>query len=116
MSTPEVTILIPNFRTPEITTICFRLLRKYTPPSRAHVIAIDNDSRDESVAYLRRLKWIELIERTTEPGETPPTGPWARPGPWTRPGSNAFRPHPAQRHLHPLAQVARHPSGPVRAR
>ncbi len=72
MSTPEVTILIPNFRTPEITTICFRLLRKYTPPSRAHVIAIDNDSRDESVAYLRRLKWIELIEGTTEPGETPP--------------------------------------------
>ncbi len=72
MSTPEVTILIPNFRTPEMTTICFRLLRKYTPPSRAHVIAIDNDSRDESVDYLRRLKWIELIERPREPDETPP--------------------------------------------
>ncbi len=72
MSTPEVTILIPNFRTPEITTICFRLLRKYTPPSRAHVIAIDNDSQDESVAYLRRLKWIELIERPVETDEPPP--------------------------------------------
>ncbi len=72
MSTPEVTILVPNFRTPEITTICFRLLRKYTPPSRAHVIAIDNNSRDESLDYLRRLKWIELIERPAEPGEPPP--------------------------------------------
>ena len=72
MSTPEVTILVPNFRTPEITTLCFRLLRKYTPASRAHVIAIDNDSRDESLAYLRRLKWIELIERPAEPDDIPP--------------------------------------------
>ena len=71
MSAPEVTILIPNFRTPEITTLCFRLLRKFTPPSRVNVIAIDNDSQDESLAYLRRLQWIELIERPPEADDTP---------------------------------------------
>jgi len=63
MSSPEVTILIPNYKTPEITKLCLRLIRKYTDPSRIHVIAIDNASGDESLDYLRSLDWIELIER-----------------------------------------------------
>lgn len=67
----DVSILVPNFRTPEITRICMRLLRKFTDPSRAHVIAIDNGSNDESVAYLRSLKWIELIERPRATDDTP---------------------------------------------
>lgn len=68
----EVTILVPNFRTPEITRICFRLLRRHTDPSRVHVIAIDNDSADASLDYLRSLEWIELIERRAESPEPPP--------------------------------------------
>lgn len=69
----EVTILLPNFRTPEITRLCLRMLRKNTDPDRIHVIVIDNDSGegDESLNYLRSLKWIELIERPAIPGESP---------------------------------------------
>jgi len=71
MTTPEVTILIPNYKTLELTQLCLRLLRKYTDPTLAKVIVIDNDSQDESLRYLRTLSWIELIERKHVPGETP---------------------------------------------
>ena len=72
MTNPEVTILLPNYKTPEITKICLRLLRKYTDTSRIHVIAIDNASGDESLDYLRSLSWIELIERPNYEDETGP--------------------------------------------
>ncbi len=72
MQSPKVTILVPNYKTPELTKLCLRLLRRYTDPALAHVIVIDNDSRDESLTYLRKLKWIELIERPSVPGETGP--------------------------------------------
>lgn len=68
----DVSILVPNFRTPEITRICMRLLRKFTDPRKTRVIAIDNGSGDESLAYLRSLEWIELIERTPAADDTPP--------------------------------------------
>jgi hypothetical protein len=35
------------------------------------VIVIDNDSRDESVEYLRNLSWIKLVERCAEPDDSP---------------------------------------------
>ena len=66
-----VTILIPNYKTPEITRICLRLLRKHTDFSRAHVLAIDNDSGDASLDYLQSIKWIELVERKAEADDTP---------------------------------------------
>jgi GT2 family glycosyltransferase len=68
---PAVTVLLPNYRTPELTRLCLRLLRKHTPPGRIAVIAIDNDSADDSTAYLRSLDWITLIERPRVPGEKP---------------------------------------------
>ncbi|MCW8964754.1 MAG: glycosyltransferase [Gammaproteobacteria bacterium] len=73
MATPEVTVLIPNYRTPKITRLCLRILRKHTDPARIKVIAIDNGSGedDESLQYLRTLDWIELIERQVVPGESP---------------------------------------------
>jgi len=67
---PDVTILIPNYRTPEVTRLCLRLLRRHTDPARAAVIAIDNGSGDESLDYLRSLSWIRLIERTPVPAES----------------------------------------------
>jgi GT2 family glycosyltransferase len=65
-----VTILVPNYKTLQLTKLCLRLLRKYTDPKLAKVIVIDNDSQDSSLEYLRSLAWIELIERKTT-GETP---------------------------------------------
>jgi len=67
----QVTILVPNYKTPQLTRLCLRLIRKHTDPHLAKVIVIDNDSRDESVQYLRSLKWIELIERSHVAGESP---------------------------------------------
>ena len=71
MTTPQVTILIPNYKTLELTKLCLRLIRKHTDKNLAKIVVIDNDSRDESLAYLRTLKWIELIERQQIPGESP---------------------------------------------
>jgi hypothetical protein len=71
-SAKKVSILIPNYKTPVITKLCLRLLRKYTPADLAEVIVIDNQSQDASIEYLRTLKWITLIERQTVPGETGP--------------------------------------------
>jgi GT2 family glycosyltransferase len=71
MTTPEVTILIPNYKTLELTKLCLRLIRKYTDPEMINVIVIDNGSKDESTQYLKTLKWIELIERQKIKGEIP---------------------------------------------
>ena len=71
MSAPQVTILLPNYRTPRLTKLCLHLLRKHTDPRMYHVIVIDNNSRDESLEYLKRLPWIELIERVPPSDETP---------------------------------------------
>jgi len=68
---PEVTLLVPNYKTPELTKLCLRLIRKHTDLNRIKVIAIDNHSEDESVEYLRQLSWIQLIERAPEEDDTP---------------------------------------------
>ena len=67
----ETTIIIPNYKTPLLTRLCLRSLRKYTDPERAKVVVVDNDSADESLEYLKSLKWITLVERKTG-GETGP--------------------------------------------
>jgi len=59
-----VSIILPNYKTPELTRLCLRSLRKYTPHDAIRIIAVDNASGDESVEYLRSLDWIRLIERT----------------------------------------------------
>lgn len=71
MNNPQVTILIPNYKTLELTKLCLRLLRKYTDLGLAHFIVIDNNSQDESLEYLRTLPWIKLVERSPVPGESP---------------------------------------------
>lgn len=70
--TKVVTILIPNYKTLDITKICMRLIRKHTDFNMANVIVIDNNSADASLEYLKSLSWIKLIERTGIPGETGP--------------------------------------------
>lgn len=63
-------IIIPNYKTPLLTRLCLRSLRKFTDLKRTKVIVVDNDSADASLEYLKTLKWITLIERKTtgEPG------------------------------------------------
>jgi len=70
MNQPIVSILVPNYKTLELTKLCLRLLRKHTESSQVRVIVIDNDSNDESLAYLRTVAWINLIERKAIPGES----------------------------------------------
>jgi hypothetical protein len=71
MNTAELTILLPNFKTLKLTMLCLGLIQKFTDLRRVRVIVIDNDSRDESVEYLRTLSWIILVERRAEPDDTP---------------------------------------------
>jgi glycosyltransferase involved in cell wall biosynthesis len=71
MTNPQVTILIPNYKTLELTKLCLRLIRKHTDLNQAKVLVIDNDSQDSSLDYLRTLSWIALIERKSIPGESP---------------------------------------------
>lgn len=72
MNNKQVTILIPNYKTPEITKICLRLIRQHTDFNRVEVIVIDNNSNDASLEYLKTLDWITLIERKADAPETPP--------------------------------------------
>ena len=66
-----VTIIVPNYKTLELTKLCLRLLRKHTNLKKAKVIVVDNDSQDHSLQYLKTLAWIDLIERKAIPGESP---------------------------------------------
>jgi GT2 family glycosyltransferase len=64
----KATICIVQYKTLDFTRLCLRSIRKFT--SYPHqVLVIDNDSNDESLEYLRGLKWIKLIERKPEPDE-----------------------------------------------
>ena len=63
MSQP-VSIILPNYKTPDLVRLCLRSLRKYTPHDAIRIFVVDNASGDESLDYLRSLPWIRLIERT----------------------------------------------------
>ncbi|MDH3689880.1 MAG: glycosyltransferase [Gammaproteobacteria bacterium] len=66
MSTQKVSILVPNYRTLELTTLCLDLLKRHTNSSFARVIVVDNDSKDDSLEYLKSLDWITLVERKSD--------------------------------------------------
>ena len=66
---PLVTILIPNYKTLNLTKHCLSLVYKNTDLNKARVIVIDNDSQDDSLEYLRTVSWIQLIERKAIPHE-----------------------------------------------
>lgn len=57
----QVSILIPHFETPEVIRLCLRSIRKYTSMP-IQTIVLDNGSRDDSLAYLRSVAWIKLVE------------------------------------------------------
>lgn len=65
----KATICVVNYKTPDFTRLCLRSIRKFTRYA-SETIVVDNNSQDESLDYLRGLKWIRLIERDSgdDPG------------------------------------------------
>ena len=57
-------IVIVNYKTPEITKICLDLLHQHLGNDNVPIWVVDNNSADESTEYLRSLDWINLIERS----------------------------------------------------
>jgi len=70
----KATICIANYKTLEFTRLCLRSIRKFTKYPY-EVIVVDNNSKDQSLEYLKSLKWIHLIERRTSDGQ--PIGGYA---------------------------------------
>ena len=60
----KATFCIANYKTLDFTRLCLRSIRKFTNYPY-EVLVIDNNSGDESLDYLKSLKWIRLIERDT---------------------------------------------------
>ncbi len=58
----KATICVVNYRTLDFTRLCLRSIRKCTQPPY-EVVVVDNDSRDESLDYLKSLSWIRLLQR-----------------------------------------------------
>lgn len=70
MNSSEFSVVLVNYKTPEITKISLELLRKASERFGFAVWVVDNDSADESTEYLRSLDWINFIERKPEVGES----------------------------------------------
>lgn len=66
----EISIVLVNYKSFEMTSICLGLLQKAVNVSEVPVWVVDNDSRDESLAFLKSLNWINLIERKPVDQET----------------------------------------------
>jgi len=60
-----VSIVIPHYRTEELVRLCLRAIRRFTEHPY-EVIVVDNNSADESLSYLRQVRWIRLVERGEE--------------------------------------------------
>ena len=61
---PLVSIIVPHYQTPELAKLCLRSIRQFTHEIPYEVIVVDNASQgQDSLAYLRSVEWIRLIER-----------------------------------------------------
>ncbi|MBN2454971.1 MAG: glycosyltransferase [Sedimentisphaerales bacterium] len=61
----KATICVVNYKTADFIKLCLRSIRKFTNYPY-DVMVIDNGSQDESLDYLKSLKWINLIERDSK--------------------------------------------------
>ncbi|HEY0562763.1 MAG TPA: glycosyltransferase, partial [Methylophilus sp.] len=65
---PNFSIALVNYKTLDLTQNCLNFLQQHIAQgafgaAKVDVWVVDNDSQDESTAYLRSLDWIHLIER-----------------------------------------------------
>jgi glycosyltransferase involved in cell wall biosynthesis len=61
----QLSIVLVNYKTPEMTRICLELLEKAVDVTKVPVWVVDNDSNDASLDYLKSLSWVKLLERKT---------------------------------------------------
>lgn len=66
-----VSICLPHWQVRELATLCLRSIRKHTHDVPYEVLVVDNGSKDNSLDYLRSLRWIRLIERGDETPASP---------------------------------------------
>lgn len=64
----RATVCIVNYKTLDFMRLCLRAIRKFTKYPY-EIIVVDNDSRDESLEYLKSLSWIRLLERHHKLGD-----------------------------------------------
>jgi glycosyltransferase involved in cell wall biosynthesis len=57
---PTISIIIPQYKTFQVTQLCLRALKKFSTLN-IEVIVVDNNSADDSLEYLEKNKWIQLI-------------------------------------------------------
>ena len=60
----KVSVLLVNYKTRRLTELCLSLIKEKFDLQQMQIIVIDNNSRDDSLSYLRSVDWIQLIERT----------------------------------------------------
>jgi len=63
---PRVSICIPHWQVKPLISICLRSIRKHSKNYDTEIIVVDDGSKDDSIEYLRSLKWIRLVERPEE--------------------------------------------------
>lgn len=68
---PRIAVLVPNYKTLELTRLCLDLITRHGDRELLRVIVIDNASADASLEHLKTRDDIELIEREPIVGETP---------------------------------------------
>lgn len=59
----KFSIALVNYKTLEVTTLCLNLLKRAFDVTQVPVWVVDNDSNDESLAFLKTQSWLNLIER-----------------------------------------------------
>lgn len=61
LSEPTISIIIPQYKTYQVTQLCLRALKKFSTLD-IEVIVVDNNSADDSLDYLEKNAWIHLIK------------------------------------------------------
>ena len=62
---PILSIIIPQYKTPALIRLCIRAIKQFSV-LQPEIIVVDNNSKDASLDYLKKIKNITLIENKRE--------------------------------------------------